>query len=38
MGRIEWTPVLNIGVEIIDEEHKKIISICNKPVYSVKGD
>jgi len=38
MGRIEWTPALSVGVEIIDEEHKKLIAICNKLAHSVKGE
>ncbi|BAH77657.1 bacteriohemerythrin [Solidesulfovibrio magneticus] len=37
MGRIEWTPALSIGLENIDEEHKKLIAICNKLAHNIKG-
>ncbi|BAH77162.1 bacteriohemerythrin [Solidesulfovibrio magneticus] len=38
MGKIEWTPALSVGVEIIDQEHQKLISLCNKLISNVKGD
>ena len=38
MGRIEWTPSLSVGVELIDDEHKKLIAICNNMAHNVKGE
>ena len=37
MSKIEWTPALSVGVENIDQEHKKLIAICNKMAFNVKG-
>ena len=37
MARIEWTPALSVGVENLDEEHKKLIAICNKLAHNIKG-
>lgn len=29
MTSIEWTPALSVGVEVIDQDHKKLIDLLN---------
>jgi len=36
MAKISWSPVLSLGVDAIDAEHKKLIDISNELLKAVK--
>lgn len=37
MSEIQWTPMLRLGVESIDEQHKQLIDISNHLVAAVRA-
>lgn len=36
MKRIEWHPKLNIGVEQIDEQHKRLVQLANNLISAIQ--
>lgn len=38
MQRIEWAPEMSVGIDIIDEDHKRLIDLLNAYIDAVDAD
>lgn len=38
MKRIEWTPEMSVGIDMIDDDHKRLIDLLNDYIDAVDND